>query len=275
MYFEREKKESDRCFSRIFESETFLTFLLRCDRGKRADRGKFCALLSFALFGGVKAHSSSSRLLLFLLLCVCACVFCSVKLFSHRVFFSPKDKKKLARLTLIIRRRMGKELSSALKRKMEKEKEEAEKKAAAFAELEEDYCYLENAVTNGQLDELKYLVEEAKVSLHGDFIASARILAYARYYEITDCLNYLREKGCPEPTDEEYAEFVEDMRPKKAIKSVPAPPKSRAPKKVPVKKAPAKKKAVPKALAAKKAALKKYASGKLQHALQKVDLEDH
>ena len=213
MYFEREKKESDRCFSRIFESETFLTFLLRCDRGKRADRGKFFALLSFALFGGVKAHSSSSRLLLFLLLCVCACVFCSVKLFSHRVFFSPKDKKKLARLTLIIRRRMGKELSSALKRKMEKEKEEAEKKAAAFAELEEDYCYLENAVTNGQLDELKYLVEEAKVSLHGDFIASARILAYARYYEITDCLNYLREKGCPEPTDEEYAEFVEVRQP--------------------------------------------------------------
>ena len=167
-------------------------------------------------------------------------------------------------------------LSSAQKRKLEREKEEAEKK---FAELEENYCYLENAVTNGALAELKYLVEEAKVSLHGDFIASARILAYARYYEITDCLNYLREKGCPEPTDEEYAEFVEDMRPKKAIKSVPAPkkkvPKKRAPKKVPVKKAPAKKKAVPKALAAKKAALKKYASGKLQHALQKVDLEDH
>ena len=264
MYLEREKKESERDAFRVFSrKDTFLTFLLRCDRGKRADHGKFFALLSFALFGGVKAHSSSSRLLLFLLLCVCACVFCSVKLFSHRVFFSPKDKKKLARLTLIIRRRMGKELSSALKRKMEKEKEEAEKKAAAFAELEEDYCYLENAVTNGQLDELKYLVEEAKVSLHGDFIASARILAYARYYEITDCLNYLREKGCPEPTDEEYAAFVEDMRPKKAIK------------KVPVKKAPAKKKAVPKALAAKKAALKKYASGKLQHALQKVDLEDH
>jgi hypothetical protein len=89
---------------------------------------------------------------------------------------------------------MGKELSSALKRKMEKEKEEAEKKAAAFAELEENYCYLENAVTNGQLDKLKYLVEEAKVPLHEDFIASARILAYARYYEITDCLNYLRER---------------------------------------------------------------------------------
>ena len=126
------------------------------------------------------------------------------------------------------------------------------------------------AITYGKLDCLKYLVEEAKVPLnHWPYIANAR------YFEHPDCLNYLREKGCPEPTDEEYAEFFEDMRPKKAIKSVPAPPKSRAPKKVPVKKAPAKKKAVPKALAAKKAALKKYASGKLQHALQKVDLEDH
>ena len=94
--------------------------------------------------------------------------------------FSPKDRKKNARLTLIIRRRMGKELSNALKRKLEKEKEEREKKAEAFAELEENYCYLENAVTNGKLDELKYLVEEAKVSLRGDCIASAWLLAYAR-----------------------------------------------------------------------------------------------
>ena len=194
------------------------------------------------------------------------CVLCGQVVLSSSIFF-PKDRtKKTLVLTLIIRRRMGKELSSALKRKLEKEKDETEKKAAAFAELEENYCYLENAATNGKLDELKYLVEEAKVSLHEDCIASARILAYARYYEITDCLNYLREKGCPEPTDEQYAEFVEDLRPKKAIKRVPAPPKRvRAPKKVPVKKAPAK----------KKAALKKYASRKLQHALQKVDLEDH
>jgi hypothetical protein len=57
---------------------------------------------------------------------------------------------------------------------------EREKKAEAFAELEENYCYLENAVTNGKLDELKYLVEEAKVSLRGDCIASAWLLAYAR-----------------------------------------------------------------------------------------------
>ena len=26
----------------------------------------------------------------------------------------------------------------------------------------------------------------------------------------TPCENYLLEKGCPEPTDEEYADFVED-----------------------------------------------------------------
>ena len=222
---EKRKRANDafRLFSR---KDTFLTFLLRCDR-KRAD-GKFFVLLSFALFGGVKAHSSSSRLLILLLLlfffvCVRVCVLCGQVVLSSSIFF-PKDRtKKTLVLTLIIRRRMGKELSSALKRKLEKEKDETEKKAAAFAELEENYCYLENAATNGQLDELKYLVEEAKVSLHEDCIASARILAYARYYEITDCLNYLREKGCPEPTDEQYAEFVEDLRPKKAIKRVPAP----------------------------------------------------
>ena len=54
----------------------------------------------------------------------------------------------------------------------------------------------------GQLDCLKYLVEEAKVPLnHWGYVACAR------YYEHTDCLNYLLEKGSPEPTDEQYAEF--------------------------------------------------------------------
>ena len=140
MCISREKRKRANDAFRVFSrKDTFLTFLLRCDR-KRADHGKFFALLSFALFGGVKAHSSSSRLLilllllLLLLLCVCACVFCSVKLSSQRVFFPPKIEKN-ARLTLIIRRRMGKELSSALKRKLEKEKEECEKKAEAFAEV--------------------------------------------------------------------------------------------------------------------------------------------
>jgi len=62
-----------------------------------------------------------------------------------------------------------------------------------------------NAVGYGRLDCLKYLVEEAKVPLNnwGD-------IARARYLEHTDCLNYLLEKGSPEPTDEEYAEIVEE-----------------------------------------------------------------
>ncbi|CAL6387430.1 unnamed protein product [Bathycoccus prasinos] len=55
----------------------------------------------------------------------------------------------------------------------------------------------------GRLDCLKYLVEEAKVPYHRVYIA------HARYNERHDCLNYLLEKGCPEPTDEEYALFVE------------------------------------------------------------------
>ena len=60
-----------------------------------------------------------------------------------------------------------------------------------------------SAAMNGKLDCLKYLVEEAKVPLnHGDFIACAR------YYEHHECLNYLLEKRCPEPTDEEYVAFV-------------------------------------------------------------------
>ena len=59
----------------------------------------------------------------------------------------------------------------------------------------------------GQLDCLKYLVEEAKVPLD-----NWRYVAYARYKEHTDCLNYLLEKGCPEPTDEEYANFFEHVR---------------------------------------------------------------
>ena len=59
-----------------------------------------------------------------------------------------------------------------------------------------------NAAGAGRLDCLKYLVEEAKVPLD-----NWQCVALARYYEHTDCLNYLLEKGCPEPTDEEYAVF--------------------------------------------------------------------
>ena len=61
-----------------------------------------------------------------------------------------------------------------------------------------------NAIGYGRLDCLQYLVEEAKVPLnHWVYVA------YARYFEHTECLNYLLEKGCPEPTDEEYARFAE------------------------------------------------------------------
>ncbi|CAL6302592.1 unnamed protein product [Bathycoccus prasinos] len=59
----------------------------------------------------------------------------------------------------------------------------------------------------GRLDCLNYLVEEAKTPLHDwEYIANAR------YHEHSECENYLLEKGSPEPTDEQYAAFVEDMK---------------------------------------------------------------
>jgi hypothetical protein len=61
-------------------------------------------------------------------------------------------------------------------------------------------------VMKGHLDCLKYMVEEAKTPL--DYW---QYIARARYHEHTECLHYLREKGCPEPTDEDYAGFVEAM----------------------------------------------------------------
>ena len=62
------------------------------------------------------------------------------------------------------------------------------------------------AAMYGKLDCLKYLFEEAKVPLN-----DWRYIASARYYEQRECENYLLEKGCPEPTDEQYAWFVEDV----------------------------------------------------------------
>jgi hypothetical protein len=59
----------------------------------------------------------------------------------------------------------------------------------------------------GHFDCLKYLVEEARAPLD-----DWRDTAWARYNEQPDCENYLLEKGCPEPTDEEYAAFVEDQQ---------------------------------------------------------------
>ncbi|CAL6305570.1 unnamed protein product [Bathycoccus prasinos] len=61
------------------------------------------------------------------------------------------------------------------------------------------------AAMHGKLDCLKYLLgEEAKAPLN-----FWQYIAYARYCEHPDCENYLLEKGCPEPTDEEYALFIE------------------------------------------------------------------
>jgi hypothetical protein len=64
-----------------------------------------------------------------------------------------------------------------------------------------------NAANFGHLDCLNYLVEEAKVPLH-----HWEDIAFARYFEHPECENYLLEKGCPEPTDEEYAAFAESVR---------------------------------------------------------------
>jgi hypothetical protein len=63
-----------------------------------------------------------------------------------------------------------------------------------------------SAARHGQLGCLKYLLEKARAPLD-HFV----YIAYARYYEQTECVNYLREKGCPEPTDEQYATIVEGI----------------------------------------------------------------
>ena len=75
-----------------------------------------------------------------------------------------------------------------------------ERKITHMAKIE---CLL-NAAMYGRLDCLNYLVEEVKVLLR-----NWRYVAYARYHEQPHCVNYLLEKGCPEPTDEEYVRFVE------------------------------------------------------------------
>ena len=58
----------------------------------------------------------------------------------------------------------------------------------------------------GHLDCLKYLVEEAKTPLHHWLPFSL-----ARHFKHTECLHYLREKGCPKQTDEEYAACAERL----------------------------------------------------------------
>ena len=64
-----------------------------------------------------------------------------------------------------------------------------------------------SAAMYGRLDCLKYLVEEAKAPLN-----EWLYVACARHYEHPECENYLLVKGCPEPTDKEYAAFVEERR---------------------------------------------------------------
>ncbi|CAL6396502.1 unnamed protein product [Bathycoccus prasinos] len=80
-----------------------------------------------------------------------------------------------------------------------------EERKISFDDLKLD-C-VGNATTYGRLDCIKYLVEEAKVPLN-----DWRYIAWARYREHPDCLNYLLEKGSPEPTDEEYARLVKRMK---------------------------------------------------------------
>ncbi len=67
------------------------------------------------------------------------------------------------------------------------------------------------AAWHGQLDCLKYFVEEARVPIN-----HWQSIARARYYEHPECENYLLEKGCPEPTDEDYNWFVEEAEKIKA-----------------------------------------------------------
>ena len=66
---------------------------------------------------------------------------------------------------------------------------------------------MSTAAKYGQIDCLKYLIEEAKTPLN-----DWRYIAWARYYEHLECVNSLLEKGFPEPTNEEYARFVERMK---------------------------------------------------------------
>jgi hypothetical protein len=66
-----------------------------------------------------------------------------------------------------------------------------------------NYC-VATAARNGRLDCLKYLVEEAKAP-RNDW----EYIAEARYFKHPECENYLLEKGCPEPTDEQYVQYVQ------------------------------------------------------------------
>ena len=72
---------------------------------------------------------------------------------------------------------------------------------------EEKFLCVATAAGYGYLDCLKYLIEEARAPL--DLWS---YIAWARYREHHECENYLLEKECPEPTEEQYATFVEDRQ---------------------------------------------------------------
>jgi len=88
--------------------------------------------------------------------------------------------------------------------------------AAAYGQLDIlKYCIEERKITEclqncvgsaseqGELITLKYLVEEAKAPLNNvDFVSAAR---FTEHYE---CENYLLERGAAEPTDQQYEDYV-------------------------------------------------------------------
>ena len=91
--------------------------------------------------------------------------------------------------------------------------------AAAWGQLDIlKYCIEEKKITDclegcsmcaageGNLACLKYLVDKAKSPLN-DF----QLVSAARYKQQLECENYLLEKGAAEPTDQEYEDFVHSM----------------------------------------------------------------
>jgi len=91
--------------------------------------------------------------------------------------------------------------------------------AAAYGQLDIlKYCIEERKITEclqncvgsaseqGELITLKYLVEEAKAPLDNVHFVSA-----ARFTEHYECENYLLEKGAAEPTDQQYEDYVRFM----------------------------------------------------------------
>jgi hypothetical protein len=76
-----------------------------------------------------------------------------------------------------------------------------------------NFVLLGAAAKYGRLDCLKYLVEEAKAPLN-----DLQDIAEARYFKHPECENYLLEKGCPEPTDEEYAWIVEQIEERERLR---------------------------------------------------------